>query len=346
MFTFQLCRQFKIEEGEAYLLEKNGDYKLAFNIRYRKFKEIAKEASSEVSLRAIEDNLETMIQFSQRCSEAIAEANEREQLWFPLLEEVVDLQAANSTSQYAPRFEEFTGNVLKGMMRHVPLMSLLQWILKEDPTKSEQKAKISNVKDLLMKMLEAYNYEATLFETMNSLLNHDLNEQLTNLTRGARKAYTSRTKTCELCEEQLRDAVEVVLFKCGHSFHAFCLDEDNLDAGCPKCSNRVGSPLRRPHQRRVSISCSSDQTRTSSGSVSSGTTSGTTSIVTNQQHDALEHIKSFYRAAPGVEVLRQLASKSLLSLSRDSTRLTTDKELNLAPRHKFNSGVTNGTNEK
>jgi hypothetical protein len=115
------------------------------------------------------------------------------------------------------------------------------------------------------------------------------------------------------------------------------LNDDKEPArSCPKCV-RTSAPsiLPKSLQRRVSRAISIQQPPPST---SARKVVFESSQLNSSQEEALSAIKSVYKTSPSVQILRQLASKSLLTLSKEkSSHLITDNELKLSPALRFNS---------
>lgn len=103
----------------------------------------------------------------------------------------------------------------------------------QDPT--YKSGKFGEVKELIMGMLETYNYELTLLETTKKILGRDLHGQYKRqkhfLTCGFKPAFTK----CGLCSRSTNDISsgvtttrlgqnEMVFFRCGHIYHQTCME--------------------------------------------------------------------------------------------------------------------------
>jgi len=117
------------------------------------------------------------------------------------------------------------------MMSYISMPAVLEKIM-QDPT--YKSGKFGEIKELILGMLETYNYELTLLETTKKILGRDLHGQYKRqkdfLTRGFQPASTK----CGLCGRltSSRESVttafssqsEIVLFRCGHIYHRSCLE--------------------------------------------------------------------------------------------------------------------------
>jgi hypothetical protein len=76
--------------------------------------------------------------------------------------------------------------------------------------------KFGEVRELILGMLETYNYEQTLMKTCKNLLNHDIHVHLKSLTSAAIRGYVPRGDNCYLCNKQFinqTDTDTVVVFR-------------------------------------------------------------------------------------------------------------------------------------
>ncbi|CAH1788234.1 unnamed protein product, partial [Owenia fusiformis] len=238
--TLNICRRRQVTDATAYLLEKAGDIHGAFNIILENLQhkldgltglliEQAKNNTTNddipISMSSVQSSLTVLIQLCQRNTGKMNE-QDRESLWFPLLEtmmapyrKVKDLVDKDCLQE----FKEMTRHVLNSMSGYISLPAILQKIM-QDPTYST--GKFEEIKDLILGMLETYNYEKTLLNTCNSLLNHDLHAQLTSLTRVATRGYIARSNSCSLCNKTFSASTDndtAIVFKCSHAYHIPCL---------------------------------------------------------------------------------------------------------------------------
>ncbi|XP_069107470.1 vacuolar protein sorting-associated protein 8 homolog isoform X1 [Argopecten irradians] len=234
--TLEICRKHKLSNATAYLLEKAGDIQGAFGIMLEnlqtKLKNVtdvllgatvqkdAKVLFSEVQLEVV-----VIVQLCQRNSGNMDEA-QRELLWFPLLEAMMSPQRKLKDVEDKELLEEFkepTQHVLTSMSEYIQLPAILQKIM-QDPAYST--GKFGEVKDLILGMLEKYNYEKTLRKTCKNLLNHDIHVHLRSLTSVAAKGFVTKGDNCNLCNKPFTsqsDTDSIIVFRCGHGYHLGCL---------------------------------------------------------------------------------------------------------------------------
>ncbi|KAL5005898.1 hypothetical protein ScPMuIL_017056 [Solemya velum] len=235
--TLEICRKHKASEATAYLLEKAGDIQGAFGIILEslqfKLKNFAEVLAGEITsnkdatllFQEINAVLLVIVQLCQRSSRMMDEA-EREKLWFPLMETMMKPQRKLKNlddKQVLDDFKEATHYVLNSMMGYIALPAILQKIM-QDPAYST--GKFGEVRELIMGMLETYNYEQTLMKTCKNLMNHDLHVHMKSLTSVAVRGFVPKEDNCSLCTKVFinqKDTNSIIIFRCGHSYHVECL---------------------------------------------------------------------------------------------------------------------------
>ncbi|XP_064597923.1 vacuolar protein sorting-associated protein 8 homolog [Liolophura sinensis] len=235
--TLAICRRHKISDAMAFLLEKAGDVQGAFSIilenlqgKLKAVTEVLQDPSQSgkdltVELGEVQAVLLVIIQLCQRNSNKMDEAG-REALWFPLLEAMMSPQRKIkdvAEKRYVDEVKELTHHVLNSMMGYIALPAILQKIM-QDPAYNT--GKFGEVKELILGMLETYNYEETLMTTCKNLMYHDLHLHLSHLTAVAGRSYIARQQQCNMCSKHYSGILEseaIIVFRCGHSYHTNCL---------------------------------------------------------------------------------------------------------------------------
>ncbi|XP_070570211.1 vacuolar protein sorting-associated protein 8 homolog isoform X2 [Ptychodera flava] len=235
--TLEIVRRYKLTNATAYLLEKAGDVQGAFGImletlqnKVRVFTEITSQNNEDkpdlaVSLSAVKASLMVLVQLCQRNSPRLDET-ERQGLWFPLLDLMMAAQRKIKGSipdAQLDEFKELTKHVLNSMMGYIALPAILQKTM-QDPTYSS--GKFGDMRELILGMLDTYNYERTLLRTTNSLLNHDLHWSLANLKQSVNKGMVPKGDVCHVCNKPYTYPEEdenIIVFSCGHAYHLLCL---------------------------------------------------------------------------------------------------------------------------
>uniref|UniRef100_A0A8I4A458 Vacuolar protein sorting-associated protein 8 homolog n=1 Tax=Callithrix jacchus TaxID=9483 RepID=A0A8I4A458_CALJA len=258
--TIQITQKYQLHEVTAYLLEKKGDTHGAFLIMLErlqsKLQEITHQGENtkeDSSLKDVEDTMVETIALCQRNSHNLNQ-QQREALWFPLLEAMMAPQKLPSSAVphlHSEALKSLTMQVLNSMAAFIALPSILQRIL-QDPVYG--KGKLGEIQGLILGMLDTFNYEQTLLETTTSLLNQDLHWSLCNLRASVTRGLNPKQDYCSICLQQYKRrqemADEIIVFSCGHLYHSFCLQskectmeiEGQTRWTCYKCSssNKVG----------------------------------------------------------------------------------------------------------
>ncbi|XP_058151470.1 vacuolar protein sorting-associated protein 8 homolog isoform X2 [Dasypus novemcinctus] len=258
--TIQITQKYQLHEVTAYLLEKKGDIHGAFLIMLERLQSKLQELThknenrkEDPSLKEVEDTVVETIALCQRNSHNLNQ-QQREALWFPLLEAMMGPQKLFSSAVphlYSEALKSLTMQVLNSMAAFIALPSILQRIL-QDPVYG--KGKLGEIQGLILGMLDTFNYEQTLLETTTSLLNQDLHWSLCNLRASVTRGLNPKQDYCSICLQQYKRrqemADEIIVFSCGHLYHSFCLQNKEctieIDGQarwtCYKCnsSNKAG----------------------------------------------------------------------------------------------------------
>ncbi|NXX93888.1 VPS8 protein, partial [Centropus bengalensis] len=230
--AIQITQKHQLHEASSYLLEKKGDIHGAFLVMLERLQSKLlllmqdDESSAELPLlENVEDTLMKTIALCQRNSYSL-DQQQREALWFPLLEAMMSPQKLSGSSQcrYSESLKSLTMQVLNNMAAFIALPSILQRIL-QDPVYG--KGKLGEIQGLILGMLDTFNYEQTLLETTTNLLNHDLHWSLCNLRASVTRGLTPKQDYCCICLQQYKrrqeTADEIIVFSCGHLYHSLCL---------------------------------------------------------------------------------------------------------------------------
>uniref|UniRef100_A0A8C2AZ37 VPS8 subunit of CORVET complex n=1 Tax=Cyprinus carpio TaxID=7962 RepID=A0A8C2AZ37_CYPCA len=251
----QITEKHKLHEATAYLLEKKGDVQGAFEVLLQE-----EETGDEVPslLQRVEEALHDIIALCQRSSHGLNQ-QQREALWFPLLEAMMSPQKllkGADTKHTSEALKELTMKVLNSMSSFIAPPAIIQRILK-DPVYG--KGKLAEIQGLILGMLETFNYEQTLLETTTNLLNSDLHWSLSHLRKAVSRGLHPRQDHCNICLQQYKrrqeSEEEIIIFSCGHLYHCQCLQRKEVGVlserqyswSCYKCTSNQGS---RPADRR------------------------------------------------------------------------------------------------
>lgn len=118
-------------------------------------------------------------------------------------------------------------------MSYISMPAVLEKIM-QDPT--YKSGKFGEVKELIMGMLETYNYELTLLETTKKILGRDLHGQYKRQKQFLTRGFKPATSKCGLCSRSTNNDPasvsvnshpgqhEIVFFRCGHIYHQICME--------------------------------------------------------------------------------------------------------------------------
>ncbi|KAI3362901.1 hypothetical protein L3Q82_011498, partial [Scortum barcoo] len=231
--AIQITEKYHHSEATAYLLEKKGDFHGAFAVLLETLKEKLslltavsdreveggdgrwddEEKDNDSTLRRVKDSLNDIIVLCHQSSQKLYQ-QEREILWFPLLETMMASQKlvkGLDTKHTLDVLKELTMKVLNCMSSFISLPAIIQRIL-QDPVYG--KGKLAEIQSLILGMLDTFNYEQTLLETTTSLLNHDLHWSLAHLRAAVTRGLHPRQDYCNICLQQYKrrqDSVEEII---------------------------------------------------------------------------------------------------------------------------------------
>lgn len=341
--AIQITEKHKLHEATAYLLEKKGDVQGAFEVLLQTLKgelhqlalkgsEADKpdgeegETGDEVQslLRRVEEALHDIIALCQRSSHGLNQ-QQREALWFPLLEAMMSPQKllkGADAKHTSDALKELTMKVLNSMSSFIAPPAIIQRIL-QDPVYG--KGKLAEIQGLILGMLETFNYEQTLLETTTNLLNSDLHWSLSHLRKAVSRGLHPRQYHCNICLQQYKrrqeSEEEIIIFSCGHLYHCQCLQrkepgvlsERQYSWSCYKCTSNQGS---RPADRPSAGSSRSRATSLAQTKVTSahhgivteahGRKMLTEATLDAQQTQAWDHFRTLYRGPSRLAVLTEL----------------------------------------
>ncbi|XP_032880478.1 vacuolar protein sorting-associated protein 8 homolog isoform X4 [Amblyraja radiata] len=328
--AIQITKKHKLHEASAYLLEKEGDIHGAFlvlleilKLKLSLFTDGAREENEE-TVQAAETILEETVALCQRNSHSLNQ-QQREALWFPLLEAVMSTQKQlkdGSSSQALESLKHLTKQVLNSMTGFIALPSVLQRIL-QDPMYG--KGKLGEIQTLILGMIDTFNYELTLLETTTNLLNHDLHWSLCNLRGAVSRGLNPKQEFCSICLQQYKrrqeGTEEVIVFSCGHIYHAHCLQSKDCGVQiegqtrwtCYKCNSGNKAGRRRDLGSDVTRgrSTSLAQIKVMSASYSANRDSDNRkpaeATLEPQQIQAFDQLRRLYRGPSRLAILTELS---------------------------------------
>ncbi|XP_028325050.1 vacuolar protein sorting-associated protein 8 homolog isoform X2 [Gouania willdenowi] len=334
--AIQLTEKYGCSEASAYLLEIKGDVQGAFGVLLEllraKLRVVCAEGEEllhdEAALINGRKALNDIIEFCHRNCQKL-DQQQREMLWFPLLDTMMASQKqvkelrATHTSEV---LKELTMKLLNCMSSFISLPAIIQQIL-QDPVYG--KGKLAEIQGLILGMLDTFTYEQTLLETTTSLLNHDLHWSLAHLRAAVTKGLHPRQDVCNICLQQYKrrqdSAEEIIVFSCGHLYHLQCLQQKDGADGfvpqhkhqwrCYKCSSSHGgrggasSEAKRGRSTSLAQTCVTSMHH-DSAAVAHGRKVFVETTLDPQQEQSWDQIRSLYRGPSRLSILSELYHSS------------------------------------
>ncbi|XP_030012334.1 vacuolar protein sorting-associated protein 8 homolog isoform X2 [Sphaeramia orbicularis] len=339
----QITEKYHHSEATAFLLEKKGDVHGAFTVLLETLTEKLSLLSSVIdgsggedggeeeqqrdmdsNLTRVEDSLNNIIDLCHRSSHNLTQ-QQREALWFPLLETMMASQKlvkGVSAKQTSEVLKELTMKVLNSMSSFISLPAIIQRIL-QDPVYG--RGKLSEIQGLILGMLDTFNYEQTLLETTTSLLNHDLHWSLAHLHAAVTRGLHPRQDHCNICLQQYKrrqdSAEEIIVFSCGHLYHFQCLQQKGCGWGvseqqqqwsCYKCSSSQGGRAMPTTELKRGRSTSLAQTRVTSVHHDADAQTQRKKVFVEttldlQQEQSWDQLRCLYRGPSRLSILSELS---------------------------------------
>ncbi|KAJ6669149.1 hypothetical protein lerEdw1_007958 [Lerista edwardsae] len=327
--TIQVTKKHQLHEASSYLLEKKGDIHSAFLVMLEwlqsKLLALTHEAEKTIefpSLKDIDNTLAKTIALCQRNSHNLNQ-QQREALWFPLLEAMMSPQRLSSCTvlcHYSEFLKNLTMQVLNNMAAFIALPLILQRIL-QDPVYG--RGKLGEIQGLVLGMLDSFNYEQTLLETTTSLLNRDLHWSLRNLKASVTKGLNPKQDYCCICLQQYKrrqeSADQIIVFSCGHLYHSLCLlskecgteSKGQMRWTCFKCnaSNKGGKLSETSSEMKKGTPASLAQIVLIQLSIVHANSESTSSesMLDPQQAQAFDQLCRLYRGTSRLALLTELS---------------------------------------
>ncbi|KAJ8352334.1 hypothetical protein SKAU_G00238100 [Synaphobranchus kaupii] len=259
--TIRITERYSLHEATAYLLEKKGDVHGAFQVLLQTLKDklviltqesqTNTEEEEELPLQRVEVALGDIISLCHRSSHSLNQ-QQREALWFPLLEAMMSPQKLLKGPTWrhtSEALKELTMQVLNSMTSFIALPAIIQRIL-QDPVYG--KGKLAEIQGLILGMLDTFNYEQTLLETTTNLLNHDLHWSLSHLRAAVSRGLHPRQDHCSICLQQYKRRQEaqdeIIIFSCGHLYHCQCPAESATGGGRSRSTSLAQTKVTSAHR--------------------------------------------------------------------------------------------------
>jgi len=220
--VMELCTVYGVREGKVHLLETQGRYIDAFNLLHAdlqlKIDQLLDNNNTEdgeLKVSVVNASLLVVIQLCQRVSVHLQEA-EREDVWCSTLHTVS--KHANSNKE---PWRQMIQHVISSMLGHVGHKKVVSLILSNPSYSSGQ---WSDLKQMLLELIETLRYERQLLESGIQLLEKERAGGLQDLVRQRTRAVYSRAGGCSICGGRLRGKMRSVVFSCCHAQHVECVD--------------------------------------------------------------------------------------------------------------------------
>ncbi|XP_041645412.1 vacuolar protein sorting-associated protein 8 homolog [Cheilinus undulatus] len=341
--AIQITERHHENEALAFLLERKGDYQGAFTVLLETLKEklsllttktdrggedenaAEEEGAGKSALIKVKDSLNNIIDLCHHSSENLYQ-QQREVLWFPLLETMMFSQKEVKGLGYVHTFEvlrELTMKVLNCMSSFISLPAIIQRIL-QDPVYGT--GKLAEIQGLILSMMDTFNYEQTLLETTTSLLNQDLHWSLAHLHASVTKGLHPRQDYCYICLQQYKrrhdSAEKIIIFSCGHLYHFQCLQQKNFDGGlvaelqnrwsCYKCTSSQGGrsgPAIEPKRLRSTSLAQTCITSAYQGAEAAAHRKKVfvDTVLNLQQEQSWDRLRCLYRGPSRLSILSELS---------------------------------------
>lgn len=278
--TLKVVRKYKILDATAYLLERVGDVKEAFNLILQVWKREMKDTNDRFSQNPnVTQDLRTAVTKNHSIMNAMVELLERnayrlpgssrEELWYSLLDQMISHVHASKSWPNKPlghTYQDMLSKLLNSMTSYLSLTTIVTKVLTDEAYSSGH---FKDVKGLIMGMLETYNYEETLHKTTSHILFHDVRNSLVQLHTMSQRGLSPDSTNCYICNRQALAVPNragkgnVVVFSCGHLFHESCIRStasihadlaSGPDLFCPLCNNRASTKKPSSDSNKPSLS--------------------------------------------------------------------------------------------
>ncbi|KAI8912303.1 Golgi CORVET complex core vacuolar protein 8-domain-containing protein [Powellomyces hirtus] len=255
------CKNHNIIDAAAWILEQSGNFEGSLALILDSVRKVViaradasreDTANDETQIASVRSGIEMALQLCRRSSQRLRK-NEREGLWFRMLDEVVELQ--HGTAPEAPMqsteeesdelqesgiaeeladpmhaaLSESSREILYSMVGHVALHSIILRIVH-----AQQTASFGEHRAIIFSMLESYTYERELLEATNRILTHDVHASHLLSTKLRRGALRPARGQCAVCQRLLHVRAmahadrngKVAVMKCKHAYHVSCLQRE------------------------------------------------------------------------------------------------------------------------
>ncbi|XP_021918193.1 LOW QUALITY PROTEIN: vacuolar protein sorting-associated protein 8 homolog [Zootermopsis nevadensis] len=251
--ALKITKRFSQVEATAFLLEKTGDFQGALSLMMEKLNGLlAEETTENIDTNELSSLSSKCVGLCQRGS-AMLDEKSRQALWFPLLETLMHPQRREKPVHLSAVLKEMTQQLLMSMSAYVSLPAVIQVILMDPAYKG---GKFGDIRELMIGMLSSSCYEETLLQATARLLSTDLHHQLAKLLAASNQGISPRSLFCAMCQNflhNLRDDDHDIVFRCGHAYHASCLETPWKCCHCVATASTPTSPPIRPQSLPQSV---------------------------------------------------------------------------------------------
>eukprot|EP01147_Barroeca_monosierra_P003329 gene3329-6013_t len=239
-----LTKRYKLTDATAWLLEKMekfleafalmraalikqlGSYNQAFenlenHMLENKLTSPPSPDSRETHIKSFKKFLSILIDMMERCSDKMSEA-ERRNIWCQTLEALMESQQLMKTKlqRTANDYAILMNMHMKELVRHMAVFvdppAILHLIMSGDNTWTDR---FDDIRDLVIGMLETYNYERTQLQATNFIVQNDVFSLMEDRQRAIRHAYSS-TQRCDVTHQVLcgnsNTNDDIVMLRSGH----------------------------------------------------------------------------------------------------------------------------------
>lgn len=208
--VLESVRQFQLEESEAVLLEKSGDFQGAFDILFRRL-QVA--IQSGVNIEAATESVVVL-------GQAAGDRLNAQTTWLPLLQCLHRLESHET---------------LKRILScpNLNLASEFHLLLKHTS------GRLGDFRTLIIGLFEKCKHEQVMLQSSLQSLRSDLHDDLANTLQDSKRGFLVHIE-CGQCKLEYALPSKLVAFRCGHSFHHECtsaVSSSNSNAPVPLICN-------------------------------------------------------------------------------------------------------------
>nr|XP_046916256.1 vacuolar protein sorting-associated protein 8 homolog [Dermatophagoides farinae] len=276
----EICHESQSYDGQAFLLESMKQYVKSFEVLFDQFRKSLDDiVHMDRFLVNVEDNECAMKNFQKilEFCDRHHDHDKPEMYWLKLLEYLIFIKSEtkSSSSSSSSKRREMAGQIelnkilnqlfetlISEMLTHLNLVLFLDIIMEKILKQSDT---ICDFREMLLCILENYNYEKILLELTTNILSvehRQLIEQFRRL-KFRSKIFRRSMIHCELCDDNennnndddVDDGEKFVTFhNCDHIVHWTCLQRytNNQTNNCPFCHHIIQQQTSRNYDKTFS----------------------------------------------------------------------------------------------